>query len=258
MSRITWGDPGTRFFEAGVDRGVFYPQEGPGVPWIGLIAIQEAPSGADLYENFYDGIRNRLTRLGESFAAQIEAYTYPPEFEAYDGVVDRLGGQKRKEFGFAYRVQTADDIQGLSRGHKIHLVYNATTIPSDRDYASVSKSTDLTTFSWGVTTRPHRFLDGSFSAHVVIDTRVAHAWAVKALEDILYGTADLDPRLPSPDEVVQLFEDASILRVTDHGDGTWTAEGPDEAFNFGPNGYFEITWPSAIWLDQNTYRLSSL
>ena len=50
MSRLTWADPGERFFEIGVDRGVLYVGDDAGVAWNGLISVDESPQGGDADE----------------------------------------------------------------------------------------------------------------------------------------------------------------------------------------------------------------
>lgn len=260
MSKLVWGDPGNRFYEVGVDRGVLYPTRGKGVPWNGLIAVQEAPSGADISEDYHDGRKILSKRKGEGFAATISAYTYPREFEEYDGFVDGVSAQNRPYFGFSYRTQIANDTNP-DAGHLIHLVYNAQATPSSRSYSTMGASTDPANFSWSIDTVPVILPEGQITSHLIINTAMTHAWATEAFEDIIYGTAESDPYLPSIPEVLELFEAASIFRVTDHGDGTWTAEGPDEAIDMLTSTFFIINWPSAVYIDTKTYmtyKLSSL
>jgi len=121
----------------------------------------------------------------------------------------------------------------------------------------MSDSTDTSPFSWNISTVPIKMGDVS-SAHLIIDPRFAYPWVIQELEDLLYGSSGNNPYLPPPEEILDLFEDASILKITDHGDGTWTAEGPDEAIRMLDSTTFEITWPSAVYIDSTTYRISSL
>ena len=258
MSRLVWGEPGKRFYETGIDRGVFYPLEGVGVPWNGLIAVSEAPSGADVTSRHYDGEQFIQQRQSESFAAKLRAYTYPQEFEGYDGTLTTAhSAQGRKLFNLSYRTMVMND-QASEPTYLIHLVYNAVVSPSNRSYSSLGSSAQALTFEWNLETVPEILPSGEFSAHFIINSAIAYPWAMTALEDILYGSTVNDSRFPSVTELFNIFENASILRITDNGDGTWTADGPDEAFSFGPDGYFEITWPSVIYIDTNTYRISSL
>lgn len=45
MPRVVWNDVGKKRYEAGVDRGVLYLPDGSGVPWNGLISVEEDLSG---------------------------------------------------------------------------------------------------------------------------------------------------------------------------------------------------------------------
>lgn len=258
MTKLVWGDPGKRFYETGIDRGVFYPQGGVGIPWNGLIAVSEAPSGSDIRQNFYDGDKFRQQRLSESFAAKVTAYSYPRGFEEYDGYTPiGHGTQNRKMFGLSYRTKVSNDLD-TDFSYLIHLIYNAVVSPANRNFSSLGSTINPITFEWDLQTIPEILPSGEFSAHLIVNPIVAYPWAVSALEDILYGTSTTTARLPSVNEVVSLFENASILRITDHGDGTWTADGPDEAIQMLTADLFEITWPSALYVDTDTYKISSL
>lgn len=257
MTRINWGSTDARLFEFGVDRGVFYPEDGRGVPWNGLTAVNEAPSGSDVVENYLDGQKFATRRRMESFAATIEAYNYPVEFEPYDGQISFRRSQRRRQFGFSYRTLVGNAELGSSFSYKIHLVYNALATPSAVNYHSLNDSSDTSPFSWSISTIPIKMGDSS-SAHLIIDPRYAYPWVIEELEKMLYGSNENEPYLPPPGEILDLFEDASILKITDHGDGTWTAEGPDSAIQMLSETMFEITWPSAVYIDDVTYRISSL
>lgn len=254
MSRIQWGSFGTRIIESGVDRGVFYPNVGPGLPWNGLINVKEDPSGTELAKIFVDGTLMRTQKTRESFAAVLQAYTSPREFDDYDGNNDQ---QRRKAFGLSYRTGISNDISA-DYGHKIHLVYNALAMPSQVGFSTTaSDGLDAAPFSWGISTTPVPIPGAKPAAHLIIDTTLAHPDAVQAVEDILYGSIDGDPRLPDPEELMDVFEQHAIFVVIDHGDGTWTATGPDEAFEMLDADTFQITWPSIVYLDEDTYQISS-
>lgn len=257
MARISWGEPGTRSYEAGVDRGVLYPSKGYGVPWNGLISVDEAPSDSNLFASHVDGRKIWNQRRGEGFSATITAFSYPKEFEKYIGYDDGLTGQNRSYFGFSYRTRLGDDLDPEA-GSLIHLVYNALASPAPSQYDSASDSVGPTTFSWGIETTPVILANGAIGSHVIINTKMAHSWAVTALESQIYGSGLNEPYLPTMSAVMDIFESASILRVTDHGDGTWTAEGPDSAIEMLDATTFQITWPSAVYINDVTYRLSSL
>lgn len=258
MPRLSWTEPGTRFYEAGVDNGVLYPQDGPGVPWNGLISVNEAPSDSDVTTGYFDGLAYQTRHKPGSFAATIEAFTYPAEFEEYGFM--RIGdslSRRQKTFGLSYRTKIGNDISGLDQGYKLHLVYNAQARPSQRAHKTTSKSPELDTLSWDISTNPAKVNGGKPSSHLVLDTSIAHPWTVAALEELLYGDDASDSVLPQPNDVLELFESTSLIRITDNGDGTWTAEGPDDLVKMSGPSTFQIDIPTAVFIDTKTYRISS-
>lgn len=257
MTKLEWGKSGERFYEAGVDRGVLYPHIGPGVSWNGLISITEAEEVSTQELIYVDGRPLDRGQIVESFAATLESFTYPDEFEQYDGITDGATAQDRKSFGLCYRTGIGTDLNP-EHGYKIHLVYNALATPSEKSYATITDEIDPTTFSWEISTKPLKIRGSAPSAHLVIDTRKAYPWAIEAFEAVLYGSDLEQARLPSPEEVLAIFEDASIVQITDHGDGSWTAEGPDDAVMLIDETTFEISWASAVHIDTNSYLISSL
>jgi len=259
MSRLAWGEPGKRFYETGIDRGVFYPVEGVGVPWNGLIAVSEAPSGGDISQGYFDGEKFRQQRLNGSFSALIRAYTYPREFEGYDGLdISGQTQQRRKMFNLSYRTTVGNDHSSNSH-HLIHLVYNAVVSPSTRGFSTIGANNEAIPFEWQLETVPEILPSGEFSAHLIINTAIAYPWAVAMFEDIIYGSANNESRFPSITEVLNLFENASILRVTNHGDGTVTIDGPDDIVKMIGIDLWEIgPWPSVVQTGVHTYHISSL
>jgi hypothetical protein len=239
MTRLIWGH---REYEVGVERGVFYPSSGAGQAWNGLASVFEVPADAGLSKRYVDGQQIVQQPKAGCFAGTIEAYTYPPAFQT-----DVLLAKRAKSFGFCYRTEAA-------RSYKLHLVYNAVAAPSP--YVYQANGTDV--FKWPFTTTPVIFPDGTRGSHLEIDTSIAYPWAVAALEDILYGTEETDPRLPLPTEAIAIFEDNSILQVTDHGDGSFTIEAPDYILSMIDGTTFEVTWPSVIVHDADNYTISSL
>lgn len=252
MTRLEWGENSDRSYDVGVDQGVLYPTSGFGVAWNGLVSVKEDSSESESESYYIDGVKyiNRQ-RLGR-FSATIEAFTYPYEFEEYDGSLDLLTAQSRKSFDFSYRTRIG------TSGYKIHLVYNAVVSPTTKDYASVSDTIEADLFTWEISTRPIPIPGVRPSAHVIIDTTKAHPWTVIELEDILYGNETTEPSLPSIDEVIAIFEGNAVLIVTDHGDGSFTVTGPESAIQMIDATTFQITWDSAVFIDTVSYTISSL
>lgn len=241
MSRLIWDDPSTRPFTTGVNRGVIYPRNGIPQVWNGLVSVSAKPSGGDNVKRYFDGYPYLNQKVVEdSFSGSIEAFTYP-------AVLDDLD-----VFDFTYQTLGDDD------KYKIHLVYNAMLRPVEVDRSSVSDGVNLTTLAWDFVTIPIVIPGARASSHLVVDPEIAYSWALTDLEDTLYGSDAKNPSIPTLLEVIQLFEDASIVKITDNGDGTWTAEGPDSAVYMNDATSFTINWPSAVYIDAVTYRISSL
>lgn len=218
MSRITWDNTGERYYETGVKQGVLYPIQSDGkytkgVPWNGLTAVTESPSGAEATALYADDIKYLNLMSNEEFGATIEAYTYPDEFAECDGSATlatgvMIGQQKRKTFGLCYRTSLGNDVDGSDYGYKLHLVYGCLAAPSEKAYATINDSPEAITFSWEVSTTPVNVSGFKPTSQITIDSTKADAGKLAALEDILYGKDDQDtePRLPLPDEVATLMK----------------------------------------------------
>lgn len=220
MTALTWDGTGERRYETGVDHGVLYERDGSGaytdgVAWNGLTTVTESPSGAEATPQYADNIKYLNLVSVEEFGATIEAFTYPEEFNKYDGLGSPeagvlIGQQDRGSFGFSYRSIVGNDLEGNAYGYKLHLVYGATATPSEKAYATVNDSPEAIGFSWEITTVPVAVgvIGGTFykpTASMVIDSTKVDADALADLEEMLYGAVGVDPQLPLPADVVALF-----------------------------------------------------
>lgn len=215
MTKIAWDKTGDRLYETGVDQGVLYPRNSSGlyplgVPWNGLSSVTESPSGAEANPIYADNIKYLNLRSAEEFGATVEAYTYPDEFAQCDGSAAlapgvSIGQQNRKAFGLSYRTILGNDIDDNDHGYKLHIIYGAQASPSEKGYSSVNDSPEAITMSWELTTTPVKITGFKPTASVVIDSTKVSAAALAALENILYGSANADPRLPLPDEIATIF-----------------------------------------------------
>lgn len=262
MPRISWDAPGERYYEAGIDRGVLYTAGEDGVPWNGLISVQEDPSGGEPRPFYIDGTKYLNLPGAEEYRGTLEAFTYPREFLPCDGVSSIYFGlhftaQRRASFGLCYRTWVGNDTQGQTAYYKLHILYNLLAQPSGRSQKTLGDNTDTANFSWSLSSLAPANGVAQRTAHIVVDTRYADPMVVSALEDILYGAAEAAARLPLPDEIVTIFEVNSSFRVVDHGDGSWTASGTDEEVHWLDATSFEITTPGAEWIDGDSYTLTS-
>lgn len=217
MPRLTWDDLGKRFYETGVKQGVLYPQvEGAypkGVAWNGLTAVTESPSGAEPTALYADDIKYLELISNEEFGCTIEAYTYPDEFKACNGEATlaegvTIGQQTRVPFGFCYKTVLGNDEKKNDYGYKLHLVYGATASVSEKAFQTINDSPEAITFSWEVTTTPVAVKGFKPTAILTIDSTTIAADKLTALEDILYGKDEAEPRLPLPDEIAELVKAA--------------------------------------------------
>lgn len=261
MPKLAWNAAGTRFFEAGVDRGVLYVDGFAGVPWNGLTAVAEDPSGGDPKSFYVDGVKYLAIPSPEEFEGTISAFTYPDEFEQCNGNAEPRSGlffthQRRTPFSLSYRTMVGNDLSDQA-GYKIHILYNALVSPSSRSNSTITENADPDVFSWKVTCKPPLMPDYRPTSHVILDSRTTDASVMAAVEDILYGTDTDQARLPTIDDLIAAYDTISTLTVIDNGDGTWTATAPFDVIRMIDGETFEITAPTAIPIDDTTYTLSS-
>ena len=230
MPKIKWDTAGNRLYETGTKNGVLYPRTaqggyGEGVPWNGLTAVTESPSGAEETALYADDQKYLSLYSAEEFGATIEAYTYPDEWAECDGSKEiapgvMAGQQARKGFGLCYRTVLGNDEKGESYGYKLHLLYGGMASPSEKSYATINDSPDAVQFSWEITTTPVN-LPGNLkpTSILTIYSNKIDSEKLDALEAILYGTAAVEadaehnieaaeavaPRLPLPEEVISII-----------------------------------------------------
>lgn len=215
--KLSWDNSGERLYETGVKNGVLYVQNAgkypKGVAWNGLTAVTESPSGAEATPLYADDIKYVELTSEEEFGGTIEAYTYPDEFAECDGSAElakgvKIGQQKRKAFGLAYKTTIGNDEDGNDHGYKLHLVYGCKAAPSEKAYATINDSPEAITFSWEFTTTPVAVAGHKPTAHIEIDSTKADPTCLTALEAKLFGTQSEEPQLPLPDEVKTLMTPA--------------------------------------------------
>ena len=266
MAKIEWDKTGEHFYQTGTGHGVLYvgrldntaedtgTKYGNGVAWNGLTAVTESPSGAEANPMYADNIKYLNLFSVEEFGATIEAYTYPEEFEACDGIKNvggvKIYGQARKEFAFCYRTLVGNDTDpatATDRHSIIHLVYGAKASPAERAYTTVNDSPEAMTLSWEITTVPEKeTIDGVeyIYAHLEIDLskkasggsgyEVSDA-AMKALTDFLYGGTSTEAKIPTLAKLKELLatSETSSASGGSGGQGGGGDQGGSGGFNPG-------------------------
>lgn len=234
MTRLEWDTIPDRKIKYGVEKGVLYPKNSPGVVWNGLISVDESESDSDVVVGYFDGQAYYRERSSSSFSAKLTSFTHPTELYATE------------PFGLSYVT-----------GNELHIVYNAMVSTKDHLYQSTNDNPDPSIFTWNLVTRPVKISGMKATAHIIIDLDRMYSEVSTELTSILYGTESTDARIPSIDELLVIFEEGSLLLIIDHGDGTWTAIGPDNMVDLVDSDSFEIDSPSVIFINDHTYTVSS-
>ncbi len=266
MTALVWDQVGDRTFESGVDRGVLYLPDGSAVPWNGLLSVTERFSN-EKSPVYYDGFRVNDSVSLSDFEATLRALTYPDEFLELEGIKTGfdtagvyLGDQKPKSFALSYRSRVGNDVDGGEAGYKLHVVYNLTASPSDKEYASVSDTLEPVEFEWDISAIPEDLMSFGFapSAHVIIDTRTIDPGILADLEAVLYGSDVDDASLLSMADLLEVVYGAEsyLIQITDNGDNSWTADVADDDLLTITGDSFELDGANVVWLDADTYRVT--
>lgn len=241
MTQLTWDT--THAYEEGIERGVLY-SDGVGVSWSGLIAVNETETDTVDTTLYFDGKRRLVSQQTGEFEGSIEAYMYPDEFAQYDGYSER---ELDKLFGLSYRSNS-----------KIHLIYNIKARPGAHASSTVSDSLEASSFVWDISTEPIAIPGCKPGSHLIIDIGESSN-VLSQVEGILYGTSHSIPRLPTPSELIDIFETETVLRVRylNNISTIWEISGPDNMVQSNPDGSFWISAPTLQLLTQERFSVSS-
>jgi len=217
MPKLHWDGVGEKLYEVGVDRGILFTlnattgKYNTGKAWNGLSAVNENPSGAEPTKVYADNGLYVNVMSAEEYGATIEAFTYPREFYACNGMASLAAGvyagqQTRQKFGFSFRNKIGNDVTE-DFGYKIHLIYNCLASPSTEDHGTTNESPDINPLSFEVSTDPIDTAEGyKKTAHIVIDSTEVDPDKLAAFEKILYGD----------DITVDAFSTAETYEVGDY------------------------------------------
>lgn len=188
-------------------------------PWNGVTNISENPDGAEQNDMWADNMKYSSPRSVENYGITIEAYTYPDAFAMCDGSREpvagaKIGQQKRNDFCLAYRTEVGTDSVSSPDGeYLLHLVYGLTASPTDRAYETINDSPDAITFSWECDSNPVVCVDEEqgynfkpVSSVTIDSSRIRDRSMLTAFEDVLFGTDAMDPRIPYPLEILEMFQ----------------------------------------------------
>lgn len=261
LPQIQWGRVTERQIETGLDRGVLYPKNAPAVPWNGLTAVDEQ-GGEGAAEYYVDGRPFLYLPKPKEFKATLHALMYPDAFSAIVGEIEVADGmyldsQMGDAFDLSYRTKIADQLRGTDAGYKIHLIYNATVVPSAKTYGTLGNEINPVEFSWDIQAVPVNVTGYRPTAHITIDTRHMDAERLGEIEDLLYGIGDVSPTMPNAQLIFDLLSFGDAIIITDNGDGTWKAEGSYHNIYMIGDEIFEIDNVNAVDHGDGTYTISS-
>jgi hypothetical protein len=259
--RLEWNRVEDRQIETGVDRGVLYLKSGRVAPWNGLTSVDEE-GGEGAAEYYVDGRPFLYLPKPKEFKATLKAFMYPDEFSVAIGEVEATDGmyldsQIAEAFDLSYRTKIVDGIQGENAGYKIHLIYNATVVPSAKSYGTIGDTINPVEFSWDIQAVPTFVTGFRPTAHITIDTRNMDASRVNAIEEIIYGTPSVPATMPTPQTIFDLLNFGDTIIITDNGDGTWTAEASYLNLYMIGDEIFQIENVNATHHGDGTYTISS-
>jgi hypothetical protein len=220
-SGLSWlaPDPSDRVYEYGVDRGVLYPNDAPGVAWDGLTDVTEIYTGVELRPIYVDGVKRNMVRTSREFRARVVAFNAPVEFNPCVGMRQLVAGfwvsgQIRETFGMSYRTRVGD-----SGHYKLHLIYNATASMNASSHPTLAVDVQPNIREWMITAVPIQVSGHKPTPHYIFDTRKYGMGSLDQLERILYGRNWEEPRLPSIDEIL------TFVDILDGGDPFSTGKG---------------------------------
>jgi len=209
MSALEWGAVGKKFYETGIDRGVFYPRDSSGVAWPGLVSVSEKVVGGEVTPYYLDERKTIDFVKNVDFQAKVQAFSAPPEFRYYDGCFEIQRGlfatqQKRRLFDFSYRTLVFNEL-GQSH-YKIHLVYNVLSTRQDLTRSTISNKNDVSLQTWIFDTIPPLSETKKPTAHLIINTSQYSSAKIQELENLLYGTNTTNPSFPTQETVAAILE----------------------------------------------------
>lgn len=204
MVALTWNKPFDVKFDAGIDRGVVYPKDSPGVAWRGLTNLEEDYEGGERESIVLDSIKAMEYVAERSFSANVTAFSIPRELDHCLGNKELAPGiiltrQASEQFGFSYRHKTSED------SYRIHLVYNVLAKMTGSGHTTTGSDTSLTQKSLRLTATPLEYPLMRPTAHFIADSRVMDPRALVILESYLYGEDGFDPILPPPVQLVDMM-----------------------------------------------------
>ena len=226
---VEWDKASERDVEMGTDRGMLFPaidDDGNleelgsydvGVPWNGLVGVEEAPEGGEATELYADNMIYGVQLSPEKLKLTIEHYSAPVEFYPCDGLLVVGGamvtGQTRKAFGFSFRSKIGNALTP-DAGYKLHIVWGCRAGVASKAWKTIGDAPEAMVFSHPISTLPVLMANGKTTAEVILDSRITDPAGLADVEAALYGDGQTDPELPTPDEIFAMICIAYVAPAT--------------------------------------------
>lgn len=271
--RVKWDQIAEKFFEGGCSKGMCYSYNPDtksydyGEAWNGVSGFTDNPSGADEQASYADNIKYISMRGAENYGGTIKCFWYPENFKACLGKKTVANGvtisqQARATFGFAVTTQVGNDTEGTEAGETIHLVWNATTSPSSKDYNSLNESPSPSELSFEFSANPIEVgtnykptCNMEISTVGLSNTDLAK---VEKLKRVLYGAdyedgADdtyFDTVAQTTDAPANWADDVTAGKYYTKADSTYTVVASGTAYSSSTQYYKlkEASLPSPAWI----------
>lgn len=259
MFELKWGDSETSQYHHGIDRGVIRPHNLPRaqpIPWNGLVSVTPTADSNESDSTYLDGLKVYNSRRGSDFAATIDAYYTPPEFDPCEGIIteDYISSTNNPpiKFDLSYRTMIGPN------DYQLHIVYNCLAKPTSNAATTIGDVTTPDLLSWEITTNPNAE-SGREKTHFILDTTKIPYTVVATVEKWLYGGGGSSPRFISYPELRVLATSAPTMTLTlNQETGVWTASSSTNeivSIVSAAQGIYQINWDGIELLGDRAFNL---
>lgn len=242
MAKIEWDLDEQRTYEAGLDHGVIYPNNGVGVPWNGLINVTSRPSQDTITPLYYEGLKFDILDEKPERTNTVTAYTYPEELDELVGYhTDTFGltyaDQSRGFFSLSYRTMVNE-----GQDYKLHIFFNQKAAISEIPRQTITDSLNAVTFGWELTGLPVEF-NGAEMTYLILDSRHTSPAVISAIEKALYGSESVNSNFERVIEILNNLDElvaSGDWYFVQQDDGIWTLVGPNNGVTYN-DGLWTVT-----------------
>lgn len=140
---MEWKD---RQYQYGVNQGILFPSNGAGIPWNGLVKVEDKKLNLNVTSIYDDGIKYDMISDPVESGVKIDCYSYPSALDGLTGYdMDPFGilydEQELGFFSFSYRVETES-------GYKRLVYFNVMAVPSNVSNSTVERNVAPTSYSF--------------------------------------------------------------------------------------------------------------